>query len=168
MHFLPLWNWTSARQDFLRLFPFLSSIRTRTVQKTKVRHWRTHIDANSNLPWESLLFAASIIWNFYKGKLQKSYSVWKSPKMSHLILVFSTNFCPIKSGLSGNTSWLARFARNVEWDFFLFSNTVQCNSYSVAERISDLETFPFLYFHRCIVRFIGGGIWTHSLWIIQT
>ena len=37
------------------------------------------------------------------------HSVWKSPKMSHLnfsILAFSINFCPIKSGLSGNTVWM--------------------------------------------------------------
>ena len=36
------------------------------------------------------------------------HSVWKSPKMSHfnfLILVFSTNFYPIKTDLSGNTVW---------------------------------------------------------------
>ena len=34
--------------------------------------------------------------------------VWKLLKMSHLncwILAFSTNFCPIKSDLSGNTVW---------------------------------------------------------------
>ena len=68
--------------------------------------------------------------------------------MSHLnfwILAFSTNFCPFKTDLSGNTVWpqalgfqklaklsifgifnlllstqnvnVARFARNVEWDF---------------------------------------------------
>ena len=33
---------------------------------------------------------------------------WKSPNMSHLsfpILAFSTNFCPIKTDLSGNTVW---------------------------------------------------------------
>ena len=72
------------------------------------------------------------------------HSVWKSPKMSHLsfwILAFSTNFWPIKTDLSGNPVWpqaldfqkfvifailgifdqnvnIARFARNVEWDFF--------------------------------------------------
>ena len=77
------------------------------------------------------------------------HSGWKSPKMSHLkfsILAFPTNFCPIKSDLSGNTIWpqasgfqklakltflaffsellatqyviVARFARNVECDFF--------------------------------------------------
>ena len=37
-----------------------------------------------------------------------SNSVWKLLKMSHLnflILVFSTNFCPIKTDLSGNTIW---------------------------------------------------------------
>ena len=51
-------------------------------------------------------------------------------------MAFSTNFCPIKNDLSGNTVWLqisvfqklaklttqnvnvARFAHNVEWDFF--------------------------------------------------
>ena len=36
------------------------------------------------------------------------HSVWKSPKMLHLsllILAFSTNFCPIKIGPSGNTVW---------------------------------------------------------------
>ena len=34
--------------------------------------------------------------------------VWKLLKMSHLnylILAFSTNFCPIKTDLSGNTVW---------------------------------------------------------------
>ena len=37
------------------------------------------------------------------------HSVWKLLKMSHLnfsVLAFSTNFCPIKSYLSGNTVWL--------------------------------------------------------------
>ena len=36
------------------------------------------------------------------------HSVWKSPKMSHfyfLILAFSTNFCPVKTDLPGNTVW---------------------------------------------------------------
>ena len=36
------------------------------------------------------------------------HSVWKSPKMSHLnfsILAFTTNFCPIKIDMSGNTVW---------------------------------------------------------------
>ena len=35
-------------------------------------------------------------------------SVWKLLKMSHFnfwILAFSTNFCPIKTDLSGNTVW---------------------------------------------------------------
>ena len=37
--------------------------------------------------------------------------VWKLLKMSHLnfwILAFSTNFCPIKIDLSGNTVWTQR------------------------------------------------------------
>ena len=36
------------------------------------------------------------------------HSVWKSPKMSHLSFFnfgISTNFCPIKTDLSGNTDW---------------------------------------------------------------
>ena len=40
---------------------------------------------------------------------QQSHIAWKSQKMSHLncwILAFSTNFCPIKTDLSGNTVWL--------------------------------------------------------------
>ena len=38
----------------------------------------------------------------------RSHIVWKLLKMSHLnfwILAFSTNFCPIEIGLSGNTVW---------------------------------------------------------------
>ena len=75
------------------------------------------------------------------------HSVWKSPKISHLNFGISTNFWPIKTDLSGNSVWLqalgfqkfakldhfwhffnellstqnvnvARFALNVEWNFF--------------------------------------------------
>ena len=80
---------------------------------------------------------------------QKSllHIVWKLLKMSRLNFGISTNICPIKNDLSGNTVWpqasgfqklvkidyffcifnellstqnvnVARFARNVEWDFF--------------------------------------------------
>ena len=77
-------------------------------------------------------------------KLKWFHIVWKLLKMSHLnfwILSFSTNFCPIKVDLSGNTVWpqasgfqkLAKMdyfgyfwwtfvhskcKRNVKWDFF--------------------------------------------------
>ena len=72
-------------------------------------------------------------------------NVWKS-HLNFRILPFSTNFCPIKIDLSGNTVWpqasgfqklvnltifgifnellstqnvnVARFARNIEYDFF--------------------------------------------------
>ena len=86
--------------------------------------------------------------------------VWKLLKMSHWIslkiLAFSTNFCPNKTDLSGNTVWpqasgfqklakltifgifnellstqnvnVARFARNVEWDFFCDFQTACINS----------------------------------------
>ena len=39
---------------------------------------------------------------------KERHSVWKSPIMSHLkfwILAFSSNFCPIKTDMSGNTVW---------------------------------------------------------------
>ena len=122
-----------------------------------------------NLPWNlirtplSFLFSLGnqlfyALWNGIKslemisnfeGQLQTAHIVWKLLKMSHLyfwILAFSTNFCPIRADLSGNTFWpqasgfqklakldhfgifnqllstqnvnVARFARNVEWDFF--------------------------------------------------
>ena len=43
-----------------------------------------------------------------EGKFEFSHIVWKLPKMSQFnfwILAFSTNFCPIKTDLSGNTVW---------------------------------------------------------------
>ena len=71
---------------------------------------------------KSLIFVPKInvdkIFNFLSYKLQPirnrlqyfedMHNVWKLLKMSHLncwILAFSTNFCPIKSDLSGNTVW---------------------------------------------------------------
>ena len=82
--------------------------------------------------------------------LPKSHTVWTLLKMSHLdflILAFSTNFCPFEIDLSGRTIWpqasgfqklakihhfwwtfvnVARFAHNVECDFFWrFSHTVK-------------------------------------------
>ena len=53
-------------------------------------------------------------WSFFRyivflkltGRIDRCHIVWKCLKMSHLnfsILPFSTNFCPIKSDLSGNT-----------------------------------------------------------------
>ena len=73
-----------------------------------------------------------------KGSLEEIFAliwlmhiVWKLPKSLIWILVFSNNFCPIKIDLSGRLVTLfdhnlqlfknvnvARFAHNVEWDFF--------------------------------------------------
>ena len=52
-----------------------------------------------------------------------AHIVWKSLKMSHLnvwILAFSTNFCPIKADLSGNTVWpqALRFQKLAKIDHF--------------------------------------------------
>ena len=49
-----------------------------------------------------------------KAKLRTSHNVWKLLKMSHFnfsILSFSTNFCPIKIDLSGNTSSFSKLAK---------------------------------------------------------
>ena len=75
-----------------------------------------------------------------------SHNVWKSPKMSHF--EFFTNFCPIEIDLSGNTVFwkipkidhflmnvnVARFARNVEWDYF-------CDFQTACSHLEPLEHF---------------------------
>ena len=75
-------------------------------------------------------------------------------------MAFSTNFCPIKNDLSGNTVWLqisvfqklaklttqnvnvARFAHNVEWDFVYDFQT----PWNCLARL--IENFNFVYFFR--------------------
>ena len=56
-----------------------------------------------------------------------SHTVWKILKMSHLklwILAFSTNFCPIKTDLSGITVWpqALGFQKFDKMDYFLHFN----------------------------------------------
>ena len=49
-----------------------------------------------------------LLWEYFFCKIIKPHIVWKLLKLSHLnfgILVFSTNFCPNKTDLSGNTVW---------------------------------------------------------------
>ena len=58
------------------------------------------------------------------GKLHQT--AWKSLKMSHLnfsMLAFSTNFCSIKSDLSGNTVWpqTSVFSKTRKIDYFWHS-----------------------------------------------
>ena len=63
------------------------------------------IKINSNL---NMLKTASQIKNEKLIVKNQLHIVWKLLKMSHLnfiILAFSTNFCPIKTDLSGNTVW---------------------------------------------------------------
>ena len=83
--------------------------------------------------WRSLHWENSIEIKCYEKREKGGlHGVWKSPKMSHSsfsILAFSNNFCPIKSSASAFQQiakclmnlWnvhVARFARNVECDFF--------------------------------------------------
>ena len=54
-----------------------------------------------------LTICLPLTWQIHKIQLP-GHNVWKLLEMSHLsfsILAFSTNFCPIKSDLSGNTVW---------------------------------------------------------------
>ena len=55
---------------------------------------------------------------------QKKHIVWKSLKISHLILAFSFNICPIKIDLYINTVWLQalRFSKTRQIDYFDISN----------------------------------------------
>ena len=64
-----------------------------------------------------LFLAGKFKWDIFRwsgfnrclqSKRDQKYIVWKLLKMSHLnfwILTFSTNFCPIRTDLSGNTVW---------------------------------------------------------------
>ena len=57
--------------------------------------------------WSKLIGKTNNIWIF-APKMNYRHIVWKLLKISHLnfwILAFSTNFCPIKTDLSGNTVW---------------------------------------------------------------
>ena len=74
-----------------------------------------------------------------------AHSVWKSPKMSHLnfsILAFSINFCPIKSGLSGNTVWMVA---------------------SVSQKLVKLDHFWWIFVHskckRSSLRMLNATFW---------
>ena len=121
-------------------------------QKLAIDHFGDFFYETSTLKMNVARFARNVkcdflcdiqtLWQEIR-KLSWWHSVWKSPKMSVFqFLALSTNFCPIKSELSGNTVWpqasgfqklakltifnellstqnvnVARFARNVEWDF---------------------------------------------------
>ena len=81
------------------------------------------------------------------------HSVWKPPKMSHLtfsILAFSTNFCPIKSDLSGNTIWqqasgFQKFARlSIFGILFYVMSTQNVNVARFASNVLN-ETFSVIF-----------------------
>ena len=72
--------------------------------------------------------------------------VWKLLKMSHLkfrILAFSTNFCPIKTDLSGNTVWPQasgilsgqKLIKNANFPFWrVFENLEACGQTVLLDR----------------------------------
>ena len=118
--------------------------------------------------------------------------------MSHLnfsILAFFTNFCPIKSDLSGNTVWpqpsgfskkspkctifgifnellstqnvnVARFARNVEWDFLGGFQTLWVELILIDQRAKNLcwpSNFSNTYLRKTPVNHTCLRIYTHPL-----
>ena len=72
-------------------------------------------------------------------------NVWKSPKMSHLnfrILSFSTNFCPIKIDLSGNTVWpqASGFQKLVNLTIFgIFNELLSTQNVNHARLVCNVE-----------------------------
>ena len=74
--------------------------------------------------WRSLHWENSIEIKCYEKREKGGlHGVWKSPKMSHSsfsILAFSNNFCPIKSGQSGNSVWpqVLGFQKLAKMDLF--------------------------------------------------
>ena len=60
------------------------------------------------LRWNSIWILMILLRTPKNQEIKWLHCVWKLQKMSHLtfsILVFFTNFCPIKIDLSGNTTW---------------------------------------------------------------
>ena len=95
--------------------------------------------SNTSLNNKSLIFSAD--------RANRFHIVWKSPKMYHLkffsILAFSTNFCPIKIDLSGNTVWLqvSAFQKLAKIDYFwhFYWTFVHSKSFSVIFKHCDLR-----------------------------
>ena len=79
-----------------------------TYQKLSYRiEIQYHLSRQANIRTLCENYSKCRIWNFW-------------------IFAFSTNFCPIKIDLSSNTVGnvnVARFARNLEWDFFVIFQT---------------------------------------------
>ena len=92
---------------------FMPADTTNTIRalatNQKSLKWKTLISSAYSVTQKNLGFSKTksekFKFSFCKQKLK---NVWKLLKMSHLnfwILPFSTNFCPFKTDLSGNTVW---------------------------------------------------------------
>ena len=88
-------------------------------------HFQTFAKLSSGSFFNLLLFFAAAM----KDHSYQLHIVWKLLKMSHL--KFSTNFCPFKFDMSGNTVWLFGLFKltfvyskcNVEWDLLCYFQT---------------------------------------------
>ena len=110
-----------------------------------------------------LTYYSKQLWNVAKV----DHVVWKLLRMSHLnfgILAFSTNFCPIKTDMSGNTIWhfccifmsLEKTFSNFDFfhEFFLlFSKHVLITT---STQNDWAIIFSFLYVH-CSTACIGDS-----------
>ena len=74
----------------------------------KGRSYIRHTKISCSFTQYTTLGKSSIFEAFTYSFFCLQHSVWKPPKMSHLSfssLAFSTNFCPFKTDMSGNTVW---------------------------------------------------------------
>ena len=85
---------------------------------------RTHSDCTKKVAsWLEIQSLRLMTTLYLSSKYKVNNSGWKSPKMSHMsysILVFFTNFCQIKTDLSGNAVWpqASSFKKLAQMDHF--------------------------------------------------
>ena len=81
--------------------------------------------------------------------LKSKHSVWKILKMSHLnfsIVAFSTNFCPIKTDLFGNTVWQASLKLSKLTIVGIFNQLLSIQNVNVAHFARNVIMRLFLGF----------------------
>ena len=107
LRFLLLQSMTAARYTPCCKVPSFSPSKTSKrggLSHNETKFWSFPVNLVGFLPC-----CCTNIWRMQSFLNTLAHIVWKWLKMSHskfvLILVFSTNICPIKTELSGNTVW---------------------------------------------------------------
>ena len=83
--------------------------------------------------------------------------ITQNVEFNFLILAFSTNFCPIKADLSGNTVWPQAFKNTPKWTIFgIFIWLLSTQNENVASLAMLNETFAVIFKQRalCSVIFV--------------